>query len=151
MKKLLLVILLIGFSTSAFANCFIFVNGEGPSTIGNVMLNANQSRYGTSYKAKEICINEVNKLGGGSYTTVTLNDAEGELAGFAAQVANGRCGDRYCKNFQAVSGSAMGRNLTSGQALTVNLTIDAQKNHLGLSGTLTDTHSGKKYILVKYK
>lgn len=151
MSKILLFILSTGFSVSAFANCFLFVNGQGPSTIGNVLLNADQHPHGQSYKAKEICVKKVNQFGGGSHTSVTLSDDEGELASFAASVFSGRCGPNYCKRFKALSGSAMGKNLTAEQMASIELAINVQEQRLGFSGTLTDVLAEKSYRLFRNK
>jgi hypothetical protein len=151
MKSLIIILFQLLVSQSLFANCFKFVNGKGPRIVGNVLFSPNQRPGAQFYTAKEICIKQVNRLSGGSYTSVELNDEEGKLMGFAARVSNGLCGIEYCKQFQALSGSAMGHNLTADQISKVNLTIEAQRNHLGLSGTLTDNMSGQKYVLVNHK
>lgn len=66
MKKSFLVIATLLMSASnSFAVCYNFINGKGPSKIGNSELAA---------VATKVCIKNVNAIGGRKYSTIEFSD-----------------------------------------------------------------------------
>lgn len=121
MKKYFLAFSVLVSASSSFAGptCFNFINGKGPSRIGNVPLAA---------PAASVCVSSHN---------IRFFDSQGDLAIMEADVtATGRCGAGLCKELALSYGNANGDNV---DFTGVEVVIQAEADtHLGVSkGTLT--------------
>lgn len=69
-------------TSGAFADCFNFVNGNGPDRIGN---------YEFTNKATSICLEAESTITNRNYTSVIFYDADGELAYISADKTLDQC------------------------------------------------------------
>jgi len=141
MKNLVWILLTVLVSSNATAACFQFINGNGPRQLGNSPLPAT---------ATKICIQKVNRFGGGSYSSVTLSDEEGDLAIVSAtEVAQGRCAS-FCKSLTLSSGNINGQNVDlTGVSLIITTQVQAS---IGTSTGFVEITAGRdfpqKYLIL---
>lgn len=139
--QVLIVLVSIVVAANAKAACFNFVNGEGPSQIGN---------FGLANTAKSICVQSVGSFGR-SYLSVSLNDESGELAVVTGEEsATGRCAG-FCKQVTLTSGNINGSNVDlSGAQLEFQVEKDM---HLGVSKGSLKIQAGRdfpqEYLLIE--
>jgi hypothetical protein len=83
MKKFLTIAMVL-VSSSAFAQCFNFMTGKGPQSIGAVSFPR---------QAKMVCLQHVQGLMTEKYATLKFSDESGPLGVFTSSiVGQGRCG-----------------------------------------------------------
>lgn len=142
MKKLVLLFMVA--SSMASAACFNFVNGKGPERLGNFRFTAPATR---------LCLQTVNRFGGGSVPSLKFSDAEGDLAVAGAEVtAQGRCAS-LCKELTLTSGNINGANVNL-SGIRVSITTDLDP-HLGMLNGVVTIQAGRdfpqKYLILGSK
>jgi hypothetical protein len=134
--KAILTALILFSSLQANAACFTFL-GHRPSRVGLVEF---RDANGNQYQASQLCTFIVN--GFNSYESVRFSDQEGDLMQVAVEMSRAR-GLMLLWQFKGLSGNAVGENLTSNEAASIQGEIEIQPN--ARSGKFTDHYNGVTY------
>ena len=127
--KHLLITMLLGLATvSAQATCFNYINGKGPSKIGN---------YQFAGTATQVCLVNVGRISGPDYTSLRMSDSQGNLVEAYVQKESTCRNAQFCKSLELAQGNINGRNVDL-RGTTVD--INASKTVLNVvQGTLSIT------------